>query len=115
MYNEIDLDRIDLTQEAPAQEPVRQYYFMAKCRKWVQEFETKNKRRPTACIQTFGCQMNERDSEKMRGILENIGYELKRAYKRMANLVVGYDPSLFLTHNPVFFLLAHQHHFHRFK
>ncbi len=78
MYNEIDLDRIDLIQEAPAQEPVRQYYFMAKCRKWVQEFETKNKRRPTACIQTFGCQMNERDSEKMRGILENIGYELTK-------------------------------------
>lgn len=76
MYNEIDLDKIDLTREAPAEEPARQYYFMAKCRKWVQEFETENKRRPTAFIQTFGCQMNERDSEKMRGILENIGYEL---------------------------------------
>ena len=29
-----------------------------------------------ACIKTFGCQMNARDSEKLRGILELIGYEL---------------------------------------
>lgn len=28
----------------------------------------------TACVTTFGCQMNARDSEKMVGILEQIGY-----------------------------------------
>ena len=28
----------------------------------------------TACIQTFGCQMNARDSEKLMGILESVGF-----------------------------------------
>ena len=27
---------------------------------------------------TFGCQMNARDSEKLRGILESVGYEEAR-------------------------------------
>ena len=56
MYNEIDLDAIDTTQEPPTEEPARQYYFMAKCREWVREFERKNGRRPFAFTQTFGCQ-----------------------------------------------------------
>ena len=75
MYNEIDLDAIDTTQEPPTEEPARQYYFMAKCREWVREFERKNGRRPFAFTQTFGCQMNARDSEKLRGILREMGYE----------------------------------------
>lgn len=74
MYSEIDLDKIDINSEPPTEEPARQYYFMAKCREWVREFERKNGRRPTAFTQTFGCQMNARDSEKLSGILENIGY-----------------------------------------
>ena len=58
MYNEIDLDIIDINSEPPTEEPFRQYYFMAKCREWVLEFEQKNGRRPLAFTQTFGCQMN---------------------------------------------------------
>ena len=75
MYNEIDLDAIDTTQEPPTEEPARQYYFMAKCREWVREFERKNGRRPFAFTQTFGCQMNARDSEKLRGILAQAGFD----------------------------------------
>ena len=74
MYNEIDLDKIDINAEPPTQEPARQYYFMAKCRELVQEFERKNGRCPSACTQTFGCQMNARDSEKLLGILKNAGF-----------------------------------------
>lgn len=74
MYNEIDLDKIDLNLEPPMEEPARQYYFMAKCREWVRGFEQKNGRRPLACTQTFGCQMNAKDSEKLAGILQAIGY-----------------------------------------
>lgn len=74
MYNEIDLDKIDISKEPPTDEPARQYYFMAKCREWVREFEKKNGRRPFFFTQTFGCQMNARDSEKLAGILKNIGY-----------------------------------------
>ena len=65
MYNEIDLDQINTNSEPPSEEPARQYYFMAKCREWVQRFEQKNSRPPSACIRTFGCQMNtEHEIEK---------------------------------------------------
>ena len=75
MYNEIDLDNINLEMEPPTEEPERQYYFMAKCRQYTAELEQALKRRPTFFVQTFGCQMNARDSEKLTGILEEIGYE----------------------------------------
>lgn len=75
MYNEINFDKIDINSDPPMEEPARQYYFMAKCREWVHDFEEKNGRCPTACIQTFGCQMNAKDSEKLMGILEQIGFE----------------------------------------
>lgn len=76
MYNEIDFDKIDINSGPPMEEPVRQYYYMAKCREWVKDFEEKNKRSPQACIQTFGCQMNAKDSEKLAGILEAVGYHM---------------------------------------
>ncbi|MCI8949457.1 MAG: tRNA (N6-isopentenyl adenosine(37)-C2)-methylthiotransferase MiaB [Lachnospiraceae bacterium] len=74
MYNEIDLDKINIHAEPPIEEPARQYYFMAKCREWVREFERKNGRRPVFFTQTFGCQMNAKDSEKLTGILEAVGF-----------------------------------------
>lgn len=58
MYNEFDIDAMDLSAGPPAEEPARQYYFMAKCREWVRGFEDKNGRAPTCCVTTFGCQMN---------------------------------------------------------
>lgn len=76
MYNELDWNRIDLSLGPPEEEPDRQYYYMAKCREWVQEFEKKKGRRPSAFIQTFGCQMNAKDSEKLAGILEAAGYDI---------------------------------------
>ena len=86
MYNEIDLDQINTNSEPPSEEPARQYYFMAKCREWVQRFEQKNTRLPTACIRTFGCQMNAKDSEKLMGILEQIGFGISE--KEEADLVI---------------------------
>ncbi len=74
MYNEIDLDKFDISSDPPTEEPARQYYFMAKCREWVRALEQKNGCRPTAFIQTFGCQMNARDSEKLQGILTQVGF-----------------------------------------
>ncbi len=75
MYNTIDLDKIDINLVPPLEEPDRQYYFMEKCRKLIRESGQKNGRFPTACIQTFGCQMNSRDSEKLLGVLKEIGYQ----------------------------------------
>lgn len=76
MYHEIEFDQIDLAREAPLQEPQRQYYYVAKAREILAQRRTDAGRRLTACIKTFGCQMNARDSEKLRGILELAGYEL---------------------------------------
>lgn len=42
----------------------------------VQEQSERLGRRLTASTVTFGCQMNARDSEKLTGILEQIGYEI---------------------------------------
>lgn len=76
MYNEIDLDKIDINSEPPTEEPARQYCFMAKCREWVRAFERKNGRLPKACVVNMGCQMNARDSEKLLGILQKSGFEM---------------------------------------
>ena len=74
MYTNIDFENIDLTQPIPETEPQRQYYYIAKCRQHVQRLSNEAGRELTYCIQTFGCQMNSRDSEKLAGILETIGY-----------------------------------------
>ncbi len=65
MYNEIDLDKIEINTEPPEDEPARQYYFIAKCRRHV-EAESRRLGRPlTAAVITFGCQMNtEHEIEK---------------------------------------------------
>ena len=61
---------------APVTEPQRQYYFIKKCQQFVKQ-ESEELGRPLYCkIVTFGCQMNARDSEKLTGILEEIGYEM---------------------------------------
>ncbi len=58
----------------PCNEPARQYYYMDRVRELLKE-ETKKAGRPlTYHIQTFGCQMNAKDSEKLAGILEYVGY-----------------------------------------
>ena len=76
MYQEIDFEQINLSEEAPLQEPQRQYYFTAQAREMISQRSAAAGRRLTACIKTFGCQMNARDSEKLRGILELAGYEI---------------------------------------
>ena len=56
-------------------ETQRQMHFMDEMKKWVQE-KTEELGRPLTChVTTFGCQMNEKDSEKLLGILETMGYQ----------------------------------------
>ena len=47
---------------------------MEKAKKQLEVFKDRLGRPLTCCINTFGCQMNARDSEKLLGILEAIGY-----------------------------------------
>lgn len=70
------LETIDLREDAPTEEPMRQYYFIKKARELVNAESGKLGRRLTADGETFGCQMNAKDSEKLIGILENIGFEM---------------------------------------
>ena len=59
----------------PTMEPDRQYYFMNQCKTLVLEKKAALNRPLTYNIQTFGCQMNSHDSEKLKGIMDEIGYE----------------------------------------
>ena len=59
-----------------AEETKRQLAFMEKASDYVEKLAKELGRRPTCCVTTFGCQMNARDSEKLSGILEKVGYEL---------------------------------------
>ena len=68
------IDNIDITKEAPVNEPERQYYFIKKAREYVKKASEEAGRPLTFCVTTFGCQMNARDSEKLVGVLEQIGY-----------------------------------------
>lgn len=68
------LDKIDSDGLAPEQEPFRQYYYIKKCRQLLGSLEQKKGRQLTACVVTFGCQMNSRDSEKITGILTETGF-----------------------------------------
>lgn len=43
--NNIDFDAIDLTKEAPVTEPERQYYYIAKARKYVSRKSTGDRKR----------------------------------------------------------------------
>ena len=57
------------------EEALRQKEYISSLKALVKE-ESERRRRPlTACICTFGCQMNARDSEKLMGILLEAGFE----------------------------------------
>ena len=68
------IENVKLVENAPLEEPDRQYYFMEKAKEYVVKMSEELGRPLVAVIQTFGCQMNARDSEKLLGILEKIGY-----------------------------------------
>lgn len=65
---------INLSNEIPDKEPERQYYYIEKAKEYIQKKSQEIGRPLTFCVTTFGCQMNARDSEKLRGILLEIGY-----------------------------------------
>lgn len=56
-------------------ETEKQKYYIDKCRELIKHKENEYGRKLTACVVTFGCQMNFKDSEKLMGILSQIGYE----------------------------------------
>lgn len=70
-----EIQEMDLCSPPPEQEPARQYYFIRKLQSWMEEQRMEKGRMLTCHVKTFGCQMNARDSEKIIGILQTIGYQ----------------------------------------
>ncbi len=62
--------------EVAIEEVEKQIKFIKLVREIVDEKKNKLGRDLTASVITFGCQMNERDSEKLKGILIECGYRL---------------------------------------
>ena len=60
--------------KAPTMEPARQLYFMDLLKQHNEKKSAELGRPLTYHIETFGCQMNAKDSEKLAGILETAGY-----------------------------------------
>ena len=56
-------------------ETEKQAYYIAKCKELISNREKELGRKLKACVATFGCQMNFKDSEKLIGILNEIGFE----------------------------------------
>lgn len=75
MLNQVNIEEIDILGEPPKEETKRQCYFIVKCREKVEQLKKEAGRNLTFHVQTFGCQMNARDSEKLVAILEEIGYQ----------------------------------------
>lgn len=75
LENKEIMEHINVNGEAPTEETRRQYYYMAKAAKYVEEESEAAGRKLTYFVQNFGCQMNARDAEKLSGILKKIGYE----------------------------------------
>ena len=75
IFKEYTMNITDLLNNAPENEPERQYYFIEQGRRLLSEKEQELGRKLTCCVTTFGCQMNARDSEKLLGILKQMGYE----------------------------------------
>lgn len=53
-----------------------QYEYIEKVKNIVEKMSKEKGRSLLACVTTFGCQMNAKDSEKLCGILRSCGYEL---------------------------------------
>ena len=68
------MDMTKINTQAPTLEPARQFYFMDLLREHNEKKSAELGRPLTYHIETFGCQMNAKDSEKLAGILETAGY-----------------------------------------
>ena len=74
-----------VNEPVPEQEPERQEFFVSLCRNMI-EANREEGRILRYAIVTFGCQMNAHDSDRMRGLLEQIGYV--EAPEKEADLVI---------------------------
>lgn len=67
-------------------ESSRQYMFIELAKRMIQETIQLKGRALTYCLTTFGCQMNEKQSEAVAGIMDEIGFQ--RIEKEDADVVI---------------------------
>ena len=76
-FRDVDYDRYTVTKEYDSDaETSRQHDMIERAAALVSERTKTTGKVITACVVTFGCQMNARDSEKISGVLQNCGIEL---------------------------------------
>ena len=71
----------------PSTEPQRQMYYIARAKEKTQLMAKALGRPLTYCLQTFGCQMNEKQSEVVAGILNEMGY-VRQDQEEAADLIL---------------------------
>ncbi len=64
-----------MTQRVDAEEISRQKEFVMKIKQFVSNEAAKSGKAPLALTETYGCQQNENDTERIRGILLECGFE----------------------------------------
>ena len=74
MVKDLHLSKLQPDPEAPILEPQRQLYFIQKAKELTSRLYGSAGAPPAFCLTTFGCQMNEKQSEVAAGILEEIGF-----------------------------------------
>ena len=82
MFNRLESEEIDIAGEIPKEDTARQSFYIEKCK----EFYRKDPSHNTYCLTTFGCQMNEKQSEVIAGIMDEIGY--RRIETEDADIVI---------------------------
>ncbi len=68
------------TIQVSTEEMTKQLHFTREIRNWNEAYTATTGRMRTACVRTFGCQMNEHDSEKLFGMLKQMGFSLVPEY-----------------------------------
>jgi len=66
-------------QALPPLDPEARLTYMTRVRAWNDAYATERGRRRAVYVETFGCQQNEADSEKIAGMAQAMGYEVVSA------------------------------------
>ena len=69
-----DYTKAEGVSQLPSDETEKQLFIIEQLHEQMQADYARTGKKKTYHVVTFGCQMNARDSEKLAGILERIGY-----------------------------------------
>ena len=76
-----DYTKTEGVSQLPSDETEKQLFIIEQLHEQMQADYARTGKKKTYHVVTFGCQMNARDSEKIKGILETVGYEITESEK----------------------------------